>query len=94
MSSLKDTAAQSNVLDGTIYAYDPVPGEGVHATIAGRDGQVYIVAFDFTDLAVLHRAATAADDGSCAGLEQIDRTRITPAGLPFLADLVDQENGK
>lgn len=94
MPAFKDTAVQDNILDGTIFAYEMVPGEGVNATIAGRDGQVYIVQFDFTDLATLHRGAESAYDGSMEGLDQIDRTRITHAGLPFIADLAEQDKSQ
>jgi len=83
----KDTTVQSNVLDGTVFCYEPIPGEGVYATVAGRDGQVYIVAFDIADLAHLHKAAKAAHAADRDANSE-DLTRITNAGMPFLMDLV------
>lgn len=82
----KDTARQANVLDGTVYCYEPVPGEGVYATVAGRDGQVYIVALDMTDLSHLHRAAEAAHADENRSVASEDLTTITQAGMPFLMD--------
>lgn len=88
MTSIDKTGDQENLLDGTIYAYDPVPNAGVYATIAGRDGQVYIIAFDFEDLAHLHRAATTAFDGVGVDETAEDRTRITEAGLPAITEML------
>ena len=89
----KDTTSQSNLLDGTIYCYEPIPGEGVYATVAGRDGQVFIVAFDMKDLAHLHHAAEAAHDTDNSYASSEDLTRITEAGMPLLMDLAQQEFG-
>lgn len=86
----KDTTVQSNVLDGTVFCYEPIPDKGVYATVAGRDGQVYIVAFDMTDLAHLHRAAEAAH-AAAPDANSEDLTRITNVGMPFLMDLVQTE---
>lgn len=87
----KDTEAQSNVLDGTVFCYEPIPGEGVYATVAGRDGQVYIIAFDMTDLSHLHKAAESAFAPENRGASREDLTRITQSGMPFLMDIVENE---
>ncbi|NOR03637.1 hypothetical protein HGK72_26665 [Mycolicibacterium fortuitum] len=90
----KDTAAQSNVLDGTVFCYEPIPGKGVYATVAGRDGQVYIIALDMTDLSHLHRAAEAAFAPENRSTSSEDLTKITQAGMPFLMDLMETEFGR
>lgn len=53
MSFTKCDDGQTNLLDGTIYLGEVHPGEGVYISVAGRDEQVYIVAFDLDDLKVL-----------------------------------------
>ncbi|WP_458317157.1 hypothetical protein [Mycolicibacterium brisbanense] len=89
----KDTETQSNVLDGTVYCYEPIPGEGVYVTVAGRDGQVYIIAFDMKDLAYLHRAAEAAYAPENRSASSEDLSMITREGMPILMDIVTRENG-
>ncbi|MDV7195785.1 hypothetical protein [Mycolicibacterium fortuitum] len=85
--------SQSNVLDGTVYCYEPIPGEGVNVTIAGRDGQVYIVAFDMADLTVIHRAAEVANAPENRSASTEDLARITPAGMPVLMNLLARDFG-
>ncbi|MFT4088171.1 MAG: hypothetical protein QM658_13680 [Gordonia sp. (in: high G+C Gram-positive bacteria)] len=80
---------QHNVLDGTVYAYEPVPGDGVYATIAGRDGQVYIVALDFEDIAVLQHAAESAKTAPRNATTD-DLARITARGLGPVMGLIKE----
>lgn len=89
----KETDLQENLLDGTVYCYEPIPGEGVYVTIAGRDDQVYIVAFDMTDLAHLIHATASAQSQANRDAESEDLARITPTGMPFLLELVKGEFG-
>ncbi|GAA4386423.1 hypothetical protein [Tsukamurella soli] len=85
-------AEQSNVLDGTLLTYEPVPQAGVYATIAGRDGQVYILAFDMRDLALLHKAAEAAHTAPHdATTEQL--ARVTEAGMQLLPAVLGLPDG-
>lgn len=84
MQFTKDTTGQDNVLDGTVYVYQAIPGEGVYATIAGRHG-VQIVAFDLTDLDVLTSAAKTA---RMPNPTDDDLTRITQRGLGPITELL------
>lgn len=77
----KETDLQENLLDGTVYCYEPVPGEGVYVTIAGRDDQVYIVAFDMADLGYLKRAAEYAQSVENRESSSEDLARVTPTGM-------------
>ncbi len=78
----KDTGTQRNLLDGTILYYEP-RADGAFVTIAGRDGEPAIVAFDRDDMKHLKfvNAAVGAFDRSTT---QEDRIRITPAGVKVL----------
>ncbi|MGM5069792.1 hypothetical protein EU244_033760 [Rhodococcus qingshengii] len=44
---------QENVLDGTIYVMQVHPEAGAYITIAGRDENVKIIAFDLDDMKIL-----------------------------------------
>lgn len=80
---------QENLLDGTVIMYDPVPKEGVYATILGRNGQVFVIAFDFKDLATLHKAAESAFDGDLRSTAE-DRSRVTERGLEYLKTILPE----
>lgn len=86
----KTGVGQDNCIDGTVYLYDPVPREGVYATVAGRGGQHKIIAFDLEDLDALASAArmarTLPEDA-----DQMSRSRITSRGIPELQKMLITE---
>ncbi|WP_287004606.1 MULTISPECIES: hypothetical protein [Gordonia] len=77
-------ADQDNVIDGTVYCYDPVPHEGAYVTVGGVDGQVIIVALDIDDLRHLAHLYEYVASGAGTDLPQEDRLRITHAGLQWM----------
>lgn len=63
---IRTDPAQPNLLDGSIFVYDPRP-DGCYVTVKGNDDRPVILSFDLEDIAVLGRIADLyADHGADA----------------------------
>ena len=88
MSNFNKGTEQHNVLDGTVFCVEPIPGKGAYVTVSGRDGQVHIIAFDTDDLNHLCNALTVVKDPKNRKKSSEELTFITASGLPIIMAMV------
>lgn len=79
----KETATQDNLLDGTVWVFEPHE-DGAYVTVAGRDGQVHIVAFDISDLKCMGKVLMAVQNFDPSKSSE-DQARVTDIGVDRIA---------
>lgn len=95
-TKVRDELEKSAQVEHFSERIDPRTGNAsqpAYVTIAGRDDQVYIVAFDMADLGYLKRAAEYAQSVENRESSSEDLARVTPTGMPFLLELAKDEFG-
>lgn len=83
---------QSNLIDGTIIAFDP-RSDGAYVTFAGRDGAAVIAAIDIEDLVRLGGTVLDAVENFDPEFSQEDQLRITPRGIEVLREMLASTDG-
>lgn len=86
--SFEKNVEQDNVVDGTVLAFETVPGEGAYVTVAGRGEAPTILAMDSTDLKVIAQAVLPRVDGCIAVTGDGDSGGLTQAGMERLPKIL------